>query len=439
MASDRLRLVRQSLDEVRRVDEPALHRVRLPGDRGLADAGRDRLAREGVPVVRVVDLLLLRLRVGRVRVRRHVHAGRLVEAALPPPAPEERVEERDRAAPLRVVPVPRRVAPGMHERRRPVSRHRARGLADDGRLDAGLGVRPFRGERGDLGGKGLEAEAVRGHVVLVVEPLADQHVHPGEEEREVGPRLDGQVVPRLARRDREAGVGHDDRGAVADRVGELLHLRVVHVLAEVRADEDEAAGVLDVGPLGGADRLPEGQLEAHVARAAALGEGRGGRVRRAEGLQRVLEERPADAVAEEGDGFGAVLRLDLQHLLGDVAQGLVPGDLGPLLLAAHARAHERRAHPVGVEVRADAPGSPRAEAAARERVVRVALDLPQDAVPDGGDRVALPEAEVAEGRDGADPLLDRALRGAQAGKRSEGPGGGSDPGPGPGDLQEASA
>ena len=225
----------------------------------------------------------------------------------------------------------------------------------------------------------------------------------------------------------------------ADRVGELLHLRVVHVLAEVRADEDQAAGVPDVGALGRADRLAEGQLEAHVARAAALGEGRGRRVGRAEGLERVLEEGPADAVAEEGDRLRAVLGLDLLHLLGDVAEGLVPGDLGPLLLAAHARAQERRAQPVGVEVGADAAGAARAEAAARERVVGVALDLPQDAVPHGGDRVALPEAEVAEGRDGADALLDRALRGAQAGKRSEGPGRGGDAGPGPGDLQEASA
>ena len=296
----------------------------MPGDRGLADAGGDGLAREGVAVVGIVDLALLRLRVGRVGVGGHVHAGRLVEAALAPPAAEERVEERDRAAALRVVAVPGRVAPGVHEGRRAVPRHLARGLADHVRLDAGLGVGPLRREGRDLGGEGLEAEAVRGDVVLVVEPLAHEHVHPGEQQREVGPRLDRQVVLRLARRDREARVGDDDRRAAADRVGELLHLRVVHVLAEVRADEDEAAGVLDVGALGRADRLPEGQLEAHVARAAALGEGRGGGVRRAEGLHRVLEERPAEAVAEEGDRLRAVLGLDLQHLLGDVARAPRP-------------------------------------------------------------------------------------------------------------------
>ena len=276
-------------------------------------------------------------------------------------------------------------------------------------------------------------------VVLVVEPLAHEHVHPGEEEREVGPRLDRQVVLRLARRDREARVGDDDRRAAADRVGELLHLRVVHVLAEVRADEDEAAGVLDVGALGRADRLPEGQLEAHVARAAALGERRGGGVRRAEGLQRVLQERPAEAVAEEGDRLRTVLGLDLLHLLGDVPEGLVPGDLGPLLLAADAGAEERGAQAVGVEVRADAARAPRAEAAPGQGVLGVALDLPEDAVPHGGDRVALPEAEVAEGRDRADPLLDRVPRGAQAGERPERPGCGGDAGPGPGDLQEAAS
>jgi hypothetical protein len=46
----------------------------------------------------------------------------------------------------------------------------------------------------------------------------------------------------------------------------------VHVLAEVRAHEDEAPRVADVRALGRADLLAEGQVEADVAGAAALGE-----------------------------------------------------------------------------------------------------------------------------------------------------------------------
>ena len=48
---------------------------------------------------------------------------------------------------------------------------------------------------------------------------------------------------------------------------EFLHLRVVHVLAEVRADEHQAIGVLDVGGLGRAEAGAEGEREADVARA----------------------------------------------------------------------------------------------------------------------------------------------------------------------------
>ena len=96
----------------------------------------------------------------------------------------------------------------------------------------------------------------------------------------------------------------------ADGVGELLHLAVVHVLAQVRADEDQAAGVGDVGALRGRDLLAEGQLEADVARPAALGVGGRDEIRRAEGLEGVLEEVAADAVAEERERFGPVLGLD---------------------------------------------------------------------------------------------------------------------------------
>ena len=301
--------------------------------------------------------------------------------------------------PLRVVAVPGGVAARVHERGRPVARHLARRLADDGRLDAGLRVRPLGRVRRELGGEGLEAEPVLRDVLLVVEPLGHQHVHPGEEEREVGAGLDRQVVLRLAGRDREARVDDDEARARVHRLGELLHLRVVHVLAEVRADEHEAARVPDVGALGRADLLAERQVEADVARAAALREGRRRDVRRAVGLERVLEEGAAEAVREQRDRLRAVLRLDRLHLLGDVAERLVPGHLRPHVLAAPLAADERRLQAIVVEVGADAAGAARAEAAPAQRVVRVALDLPELAVLDVGDRPALPEADVAEGRD----------------------------------------
>ena len=198
-----------------------------------------------------------------------------------------------------------------------------------------------------------------------------------------------------------------------DRLGELLHLGVVHVLAEMGADEHQAPGVADVGRLGRADGVAEGQLEPDVARAAALGKGRGGDVRRAVGLERVLEKVAAEAVTEHRHRLGAVLGLDLLHLLGDVAEGLVPRDLGPAFLAADAGSQQGRPDAVGVEVGADAARAPRAQPTLRERVVRVPLDLPERPIADRGDGVALPEADVAEGGNPADPLLQRALGGAK--------------------------
>ena len=129
---------------------------------------------------------------------------------------------------------------------------------------------------------------------------------------------------RLAGGDREARVDDDHRGARADGVGELLHLAVVHVLAQVGADEDQAAGLGDVGPLRGRDLVAERQLEADIARPAALGVGGRDEVRRAERLEGVLEEVAADAVAEEGERLRPVLGLDLLQLLGDVARAPRP-------------------------------------------------------------------------------------------------------------------
>ena len=74
--------------------------------------------------------------------------------------------------------------------------------------------------------------------------------------------------------------------------------------------------------------------------------------------------------------------------------------------------------PVGVEVRADAARAARAEAAAAERVVGVALDLPELPVPDVGDRAALPEADVAEGGHLPDAALEPGGAGRVTGQTS---------------------
>ena len=315
----RLARVRQRVEDVRRVDEPALDRVGLGRQRRVADAGRDALVGERkARAVGTVGLGLVRLRVLGQRVRRDLHAGGQVEPALAAPVAEQRGQERDRAAALRVVAVPDDAPARVHDRRGTVARELARRRADQAGVDAGFRRRPLGRVRLDLGGELVEAVAVLLDERAVVAAFAHQHVHPREQQREVGAGPDRQPVLGLARGDREARVDDDDRDAPLHRLRELLHLRVVHVLAQVRADEHEAVGVGDVGRLGRAQAGAERQREPDVARTAALRVRRAGEVDRAPALQDVLEEALPDAVRDGGDGFGAVLRLDLLHLLGDV-------------------------------------------------------------------------------------------------------------------------
>ena len=74
------------------------------------------------------------------------------------------------------------------------------------------------------------------------------------------------------------------------------------------ADQHQAARILDVRTLGRADLLAEREVEADVPRATALREGGRREVGGAEGLEGVLEEGAADAVAEERDRLRARAR-----------------------------------------------------------------------------------------------------------------------------------
>ena len=165
-----------------------------------------RLERERYLPARVVDLALRGLRIRRIGIARArpSDTGR-VEAALASPAPEQRVQQRDRAAPLRVVAVPGGVAPGMHERRGPVAGHLARGLADDGRLDARLRVGPLRAWTAPAPPRRprSRSRAARRTPCRRGLSVTSTCIHASSSARSV-PGLDRQVVLRLAGGDREA-------------------------------------------------------------------------------------------------------------------------------------------------------------------------------------------------------------------------------------------
>jgi len=177
----------------------------------------------------------------------------------------------------------------------------------------------------------VEAVRVALEVVPVVEPFLDEHVHPRQEDRRVRSRLHGQPVIRFGGRDGEAWIEHDEVRTLPQGMGKVLHLRVVHVLAEVRADEHDALAVPHVRALGRAHGPSVRQVEADLTGAAALRIGRGGDVARTVCLEQVLHPRAAIPVGEESQGLGAVPRLDAVEVLRHFVQRGVPAHLLKLL------------------------------------------------------------------------------------------------------------
>ena len=139
----RLLLVRQRLHQVGRVDEPALDRVRLAGERRVADAGGDAFVGERVlHGVGAVGARLVRLRVARAAGRaRSSCPAATNRPPLRPQLPSSAGQQRDRAAALRVVAVPVDAPARVDDRGRPVAGELARRGADQLGRDARL-LRP---------------------------------------------------------------------------------------------------------------------------------------------------------------------------------------------------------------------------------------------------------------------------------------------------------
>ena len=160
----------------------------------------------------------------------------------------------------------------MDDRGGTVLRHLARCFTDDLRTDAGLEVDPLRRVLPHVLGELRESVGVALDIVLVVKLLVDQDVHPRQQQCEVGPGLDRQPVVRLGGRYREARVHGNQRGVAVQGLGERLHLCVVQVFADVRAEQNNTARVGHVGTLRRACRFPDCQAEADVAWPTALRE-----------------------------------------------------------------------------------------------------------------------------------------------------------------------
>ena len=88
----------------------------------------------------------------------------------------------------------------MYDSRRCGFCHLPSCFANDIGLDAGLEIHPLGCVLPHVLGQLFEADRVALDVVLVVQLLVDQYVHPREQQGHIGARLDGQPVFRLARR-----------------------------------------------------------------------------------------------------------------------------------------------------------------------------------------------------------------------------------------------
>ena len=163
----------------------------------------------------------------------------------------------------------------------------------------------------------------------------------------------------------------------SSRLGQGLHLAVVQVLADVRADQHDAARVGHVGAVRRSDALAVGQAEGRLARTTALRERRVGIGMRAEGLQHAAKVVAASAVREQRDAVLAVLLADRVHLACDEVEGLFPTDRLEALLAVLGDPQQRLAQAVGVHVGADAAGAAGTQAAVAVRVVGMTDDLPR--------------------------------------------------------------
>ncbi len=170
------------------------------------------------------------------------------------------------------------MAPGMYYRRWCCFRHLAGSFANDFGANSRLQVDPLGRVIPDVFSQLLKAHRVAVDIVFVVQVFLNQDVHPREQQCQVSTRLDRKPVFRLPGRYRESRVHSDEGYVVVNRFGERLNLRVVKVLANVRADQNDATGIGHVGAFGRTGRLAESQCEADIARAATLGKRRFGKI-----------------------------------------------------------------------------------------------------------------------------------------------------------------
>ncbi len=209
------------------------------------------------------------------------------------------------------------MATWVHDNGRSGIGHFPGGSADVLRFDLRDAIGPFGGEGSHMILELSESESVFVDVLLVIQVFIDQDVHPRQQECYIGCRLYGQPVFRFARSGRKAGVNGYDGRPLVDGIGHFLDLGVVHVLTDVRADENETARVPDVCRLRRSNPATEGRGKPGFPGSSALCIGGFGNGVRPHGLEKVFQVFSGGSVLEQGYRFRAMSLTDFCEFFGD--------------------------------------------------------------------------------------------------------------------------
>ncbi|CAB4921447.1 unannotated protein [freshwater metagenome] len=274
--------------------------------------------------------------------------------------------------------------------------------------DAGLRLGPLRGVLLDPLGELGVADGELLDVVVVGQPLGDDHVRHRQGQRAVGARAQRDVLVGGGGRAGPHRVDHDDLGAARAGLGDVgpqVQVRALHV-AGPDQDEPGVHQALRVDPGGVADGHRVGGAGPGVA-VGPLGD-RGTQLRE-ERVAHVeaVEDALGAQVADRHDRLGAELLDGGPQPGGDLADRGVPADPLELPAALGAGAAHREQHPAGVVHPVQVVVDLHAQAAGGVRVVGVAGHLDGDAVGDGHEHRAGVRAVVRAGAADDGGLLRR--------------------------------
>ena len=194
----------------------------------------------------------------------------------------------------------------------------------------------------------LPADAVLAQPRLIMKSFSEEDVHESERQRAVGRRARPQMLVGRSRGRRAPGIDDDDVGAVALCVTHEGH-EVWRRAGRIVSPDDDEPTVANIASVRG-----KATAERHLDR--GFGCGPADRTLQSADAHPVPETDTGDSAlqqperAAEGirkDRRRAVLGDDVLPSLGDLADGLIPGDAGPLAAPLRSDTAQRVVQPVG--------------------------------------------------------------------------------------------